>query len=50
MIFFWRRCLFIIICVYLFKYPLLQMYAHLYLTIVSIAILSQDRTIFESTA
>ena len=47
--FFWRRALFIAVTVFLFDYPLMQMYAHFLLTMISIVILSIDDSAFEST-
>ena len=48
--FFWRRMLFIIITVYMFDYPLMQMIAHLSLTMVMMAFLVYDSQAFESKA
>ena len=46
--FFWRRALFIAATVFLFDYPLMQMYAHFLLTMISIVILSTDKRAFDS--
>ena len=46
--FFWRRAGFIIVTVYLFAHPVLQMFAHYALTIGMVAILVYDGQAFES--
>ena len=48
MIFFWRRLIFIIVTVYLFDYPLMQMFVHFALNITMMAILLYDERAFSS--
>ena len=46
--FFWRRCLFALITIYLFDYPHMQMIAHHVLTVVYISILVYNPYTFET--
>ena len=48
MFFFWRRLIFIIVTVYLFDYPLMQMFVHFALNITMMAILLYDQSAFSS--
>ena len=50
MFFFWRRLLFILVTVYMFDYPLMQMFSHHLLSMVTMAILLHDQGSFESKA
>ena len=48
MLFFWRRLVFAFATVYLFSYPLMQMYVHLGLTMLTLILLMQNKRAFES--
>ena len=50
MVFFWRRTFYIVITVYLFDWPGVQVQAHLVLSLISAGILAVDPSAFESTA
>ena len=50
MLFFWRRALFISATVYMFSYPLMQMYAHYALTMSTMIIMLSSNHAFESVA
>ena len=46
-LFFWRRALFIVATVFLFDYPLMQMVAHIFLTMVTFSLLAYDSQAYE---
>ena len=48
--FFWRRTLFVVVTVYLFDWPSMQMIAHQVLTVLLIISLVADKSAFESTS
>ena len=48
LIFFWRRCGFIAATIYLFEYPLMQMFVHHFTTMLMVGILAVDLTSFVS--
>lgn len=50
MLFFWRRTLFAVATVLLFDYPIMQMYSHHLLTMLTLVLLAYDRKAFETQA
>ena len=46
--FFWRRALFIATTVFLFDWPLMQIYSHYFLTMLTVAILATNLRAFDS--
>ena len=50
MIFFWRRTIFIAATVFLFEYPLMQMYVHNLLSLIALVLLIVDRQGFDTKA
>lgn len=48
MLLFWRRLLFAVATVYLFAYPIMQMYAHYFLTFATMIVFILNKHDFES--